>query len=225
MTPKPLYQKPDTRLGHFLRSGFSQNQKILVQESTQERKNFDNIKICGQSSAQMKMTDMERSGLAAVLSLVEGSGAVDLESVFSGRVIEESLSLFSADGSMRKTAKSKLLDYFSLEPTSTTLDDYVSIIDMGMIWRLASPTAEDREAKRRDGDCYRWIHYLTKIHDLIISRHPRATTIILVNDRYDLSHSIKDDEHNRRIAKHVSQPNKYPNPKKNSRIKVTFSPS
>ena len=120
---------------------FSKSKSITARIDTRKRKNFDSIKICGQSSAQMKMTDMERSGLAAVLSLVEGSGAVDLERVLSGRVTEESLSLFNADGSMRKTAKSKLLEYFSLEPTSTTLDDYVSIIDMGMIWRLASPTA------------------------------------------------------------------------------------
>ena len=175
---------------------------------TRKRKNFDSIRICGQSSAQMKMTDMEKSGLAAVLSLVEGSGAINLERVLSGRVTEESLSLFNADGSMRKTAKSKLLNHFNLVPISTTLDGYVSIIDMGMIWRLASPTAEDREAKRRDGDCYRWTLYLAKIHDLIISRHPRTTTIILMNDRYDLSHSITDDEHECRIAKHGSQPNK-----------------
>ena len=88
---------------------FSKSKTISARIDTRKRKNFNSIKICGQSSAQMKMTDMESSGLVAMLNLVEGSGAVDLERVLSGRVTEKSSSLFNANGSMRKTAKSKLL--------------------------------------------------------------------------------------------------------------------
>ena len=58
---------------------FSKSKTIGARIDTRKTKNFDSIKICGQSSAQMKMTDMERSGLAAVLNLVGGSGAIDLE--------------------------------------------------------------------------------------------------------------------------------------------------
>ncbi|KAJ8359919.1 hypothetical protein SKAU_G00164440 [Synaphobranchus kaupii] len=43
--------------------------------------------------------------------------------------------------------------------------------------------------------------------------HPSGTVlIILVNDRYDLPFSIKDDEHDRRAAKHPHIPNVFPKP-------------
>ena len=48
---------------------------------------------------------MERSGLAALVDVAEGSGLIQLESALEGRVTEEFLSLFNVDGSMRKTLK------------------------------------------------------------------------------------------------------------------------
>ncbi|KAJ8380935.1 hypothetical protein SKAU_G00017130 [Synaphobranchus kaupii] len=83
---------------------------------------------------------------------------------------------------------------------------------MGLIWRLATPTSEDREARKRDGSEYRWSDYLSKICAIILSRHANAVLIILVNDRYDLPFSIKDDEHDRRAAKHPHIPNVFPKP-------------
>jgi len=44
------------------------------------------------------------------------------------------------------------------------------------------------------------------------SRHRDARLIILVNDRYDLPFTIKDDEHQRRAAKHHHIPNVFPKP-------------
>ena len=47
---------------------------------------------------------------------------------------------------------------------------------------------------------------------LFVSRHAQAHLIILINDKYDLPFSIKDDEHDRRAAKRPQVPNVYPKP-------------
>ncbi|KAL8559000.1 hypothetical protein ACOMHN_039756 [Nucella lapillus] len=84
---------------------------------------------------------------------------------------------------------------------------------MGMIWRLATPTPDDREARKRDGSHYSWNDYLHKICAIIFSHHANASPyIILINDKYDLPFSIKDDEHDRRAAKHGHIPNVFPKP-------------
>ena len=46
-----------------------------------------------------------------------------------------------------------------------------------------------------------------------MSRHSDARLIILVNDTYDRPFSIKDDEHDRRAARHSHIPNVFPKPK------------
>ena len=155
---------------------------------------------------------MEKNGLAALVDLAEGSGVIKLESALEGRVTEECLSVYNVDGSMRKTSKSKLLQLFNLDPVGGQPKGHISLVDMGLIWRLATPTPEDREAKKRDGSEYRWEDYLNKMCSLITSRHGDAHLVILVNDRYDLSFSIKDDEHDRRAAKQVHIPNVFPKP-------------
>ena len=76
---------------------------------------------------------------------------IELELVLEGRVTEECLSLYNVDGSMRKTAKSKLLDLFNRDPVAENPTGHISLVDMGLIWRLATPTPEDCEARKRDG--------------------------------------------------------------------------
>ena len=177
-----------------------------------KRRNFTNEQICAPSGASMKVAQMERWGLTALLDLVEGSGMIQLESVLESRVTEECLSLYNVDGSMRKTGKSKLLELFNLDPVDEEPRDHVSLVDMGMIWRLATPTPEDREARKRDGTEYRWSDYLEKICAIILSRHADARLIILVNNKYYLPFSIKDDENDRRPGKHPHIPNVFPKP-------------
>ena len=99
----------------------------------------------------MKVAQMERSGLAALVDLAEGSGMIQLESALEARVTEDCLSLFNVDRSMRKTVKSKLLQLFNLDPVTEKPQSYVSLVDMGMIWWQATPTPEDHEGKKRDG--------------------------------------------------------------------------
>ena len=54
------------------------------------------------------MAQMEKSGLAALLDLVEGSGVIQLDEALEGRVREECFSMYNVDGSKRKTSKSLL---------------------------------------------------------------------------------------------------------------------
>ena len=112
---------------------------------------------------------------------------------------------------MRKTAKSKLLDLFNLDPIAEKPRDHVSLVDMGLICRLAIPTPDDREAKKRDGSKYRWSDYLAK-SCIKLSRHVDARLIIIVNDKYDIPFSIKDNERDRRAAKYQQIPKVFPKP-------------
>ena len=72
----------------------------------------------------------------------------------------------------------------------TTLEgvSYISIVDMGFILRLATPSIADRESAKGD---FTWRNYATKIFNITLQRHPNATEYHLVNDRYD----VKDAEH------------------------------
>ena len=57
-------------------------------------------------------------------------------------ISEEYLTLFKANGTFRKTQKSKLLQKLTMQPLH--VNSYTALVDMGMIWRLASPTADKR---------------------------------------------------------------------------------
>ena len=120
---------------------------------------------------------METEGLAAVIQLAEETGVFSLEEVLEHRVTYECLSLFNVNGSMRKTTKCKLVDHMNFQPVRRTIQ-FTSIIEMSLIWRLATPTADDREVKRRDGTECKWRDYLEKIPFLIQSRHRGAKQMI-----------------------------------------------
>ena len=74
---------------------------------------------------------------------------------------------------------------------------YISIVDMGFIWRLATPSIADHESA--DGD-FTWENYATKIFNIIHQCHLNATEYHLVNDRYDVELSVKDAENQKRNA-------------------------
>ena len=134
---------------------------------------------------------MENVGLAAIIGIVEKSGLVDSGEILQRRITDESLSVFNANGTFRKVQKSKLIQKLKLMPIDPN-QKYVAIVDMGMIWRMLTPTREDRE--KPDPSVYTWGDFVNKIINVIISRHLHATKIIMVNDPYDLPYSIKDDE-------------------------------
>ena len=99
---------------------------------------------------------------------------------------------------------------FNLDPVIEEPRDHISLVDRGLIWWLASPTPEDREARKWDSSEYRWSDRLDKICAIIFPRHANACLIILINDKYNLPFSIKDDEHDRRAAKHPHIPKIFP---------------
>ena len=191
---------------------FTKSKPLAKTIHKNKRLNFASDMISTTSGTDMKVAHMERLGMAALVDLADGLGVINLESALEGRVTEECLSLYNVDGSMRKTVKSKLLEHFDLEPVEEVPQEYVGLVDMGLIWRLATPTPEDRETKKRDGSDYCWGDYLNKICMILFSRHANANLLILFNDPYGLLFSIKDDERDRRAAKHPHVPNVYPKP-------------
>ena len=88
---------------------------------------------------------MENKAMAEVISLVEKCDVkLNLVQIMEYYVTEECLSLFSTNGTMVEVQKSKLVEKLNLIPFQT-VDSYIALIDMGFIWRLATPSPEDRE--------------------------------------------------------------------------------
>ncbi len=77
---------------------FSKTKLLSSTIHKNKRHNFDSELICAPSGAPVKLAQMERSGLAALVDLAEQSGMIQLESALEGRVTEECLSLDNADG-------------------------------------------------------------------------------------------------------------------------------
>ena len=107
-----------------------------------------------------------------------------------------------------QTQKGKLLQKLTLQPLD--VNSYTALVDMGMIWRLASPTAEERV--KSDGSPYTWGDYTEKIVSIVLAQHVSATTIICINDPYDYAESIKDDERQLYIQGQGPIPNVYMKP-------------
>ena len=149
---------------------------------------------------------MEQQAFKAVINLVEVSQLIDLHELLEHRVVEECVALFNSNGMYRKTQKSKLIQKFSLQPVDLQ-EPYIALIDMGMIWRMATPTAED--CQTQDGTPYKWSDYAQKVSSIIFARHNNATRIICVNDPYDIAYSTKDDEREMRVQGRAHVPNIY----------------
>lgn len=88
---------------------------------------------------------MERTGVAALIEILEGSGVIVLEVVLNGRIAEECLqvSIYCLMGQCD-------------EKLSRANYQIYSIYSMGFIWHLATPTPEDCESKKQDGSEYHW---------------------------------------------------------------------
>lgn len=151
---------------------------------------------------QKRIANMEKTAIENVLNLMASeTRKVDLHEVMNHRVTEECLSIFNQNGTMVKSQKSKLLECMQFEPLCVETG-YIAIVDMGMIWRLAAPTTEDRA--KDNGEKYIWEDYAQKLIEVVKARHRQAGTIIFVNDPYDLPLCIKDSEHQLRTNKYAS---------------------
>ena len=63
-----------------------------------------------------------------------------------------------------------------------------AIVDMEFMWQMCFPSAEDRE--KNDESHFTWRDYASKIFSSIMSRHIDASTIIFVNDPYNIAEVI-----------------------------------
>ncbi|CAL8305346.1 unnamed protein product [Merluccius merluccius] len=158
MTSRPHFHMATVRFETLLQERvFTKIKPLTATIHRNKKRNFASKRICAPSGAPMKM---ERSGLVAPVDLAERSGMIQLE----GRVTEECLSLYvDVDGSICKIVKSKLLELFNLDPVIEEPQDHISLVNMGFIWWLATPTTEDPEARKQDSSEYCWSDYLDKI--------------------------------------------------------------
>ena len=102
--------------------------------------------------------------------------------------------------------RSKLIQRFSLQSVDLK-EPYTALIDMGMIWRIATSSAEDRQTHHATP--YKWSDYVHKVSSIILARHPDAECVICVNDSYDTPYSTKDDEHDLRVQGSIHILNTY----------------
>ena len=132
-----------------------------------------------------------------MINLVQAAqkSALDLQSVMESRLTEVPLSLFHLNGTMKKAQKSKLLDCFIFN-VPHEVGNHVSIIDMGLLWRISLPSKEDRATY--DESHFTWKDYAEKMFWKIMGRHPNASEFHSINDRYDVGVTTKDMENERR---------------------------
>lgn len=175
------------------------------------RRNFSNPPpVSGTSDARVNKSEaMENKAMASIIALAEAhEEKFNLVDVMDFRVTDECLPIFNVNGTMRKTQKSKLVEKLHMETFNA--NKYIAIVDMGFFWRLASPTVEDRE--KADNSRFTWRDYASKLFSLVMARHRQASTVIMVNDRYDLSFSIKDSERQSRCGSADGIKNVYMHP-------------
>ena len=134
---------------------------------------------------------MKNRAMVKILSLPAGS-KVDLEDLMGYRLTELCFPIFNINGQMRKVIKAKLINCFLVDETKLHDIAYISIIDMGYLWRLTAPTASDREKKVYLG----WL--CREDLNMIVQRHPQSKEYHLINDRCDVELSLKDAEHQKR---------------------------
>ena len=132
--------------------------------------------------------------MVKIISLAE-TAAIDLEELLRYRSTEICLPLFNIHGQIRTAVRSTLLNSFEMHETTLEGVSCISIVNMGFIWRLATPSIANREIAEVDFACEK---YVTKIFNMNLQRHLNAIEYHLVNDRYDVELSIKDAEHQKR---------------------------
>ena len=187
---------------------FSSNVSIYERISKNKRKSFHTMNIISKKSAN-NVLDMENKAIVSMIELVRKEKPELFKEIWNYRISEHNLSVFNSNGTMRKCQKSKLMEELNFVGSYVT--DYVAILDMGLIWHLTMPSAEDRD--KSENEIFTWHDYANKVYSRIIERHERATVIILCNDYYgDDIVNIKDGEHADRAKKFIGgdSANMYP---------------
>ena len=91
----------------------------------------------------------------SAVGFAKGVRSLSLEDILELRLTDQCLSMYYADGSQRKLTRSTLLEHLNIK-TVTIPTDYSSIVDIRLLWRLATPTTENSETVRGNGRFCRW---------------------------------------------------------------------
>ena len=70
------------------------------------------------------------------------------------RVTDNCLPIFNINGTMRKAVKAKLCECFTFKEAEASHNPTIALVDMGLLWRLAMQSKEDREEV--DGSTFTW---------------------------------------------------------------------
>ena len=133
--------------------------KIIDRIKQNTRHSFKNPPEKAVKKNRTKNTDAMENKVMINLVQVAQNSALDLQSVMECKLTEAPLSLFHLNGTMKKAKKPKLLDCFSFN-VPHEVGNHVSIIDMGLLWRISLPSKEDRETY--DGSHFTWKDYAEK---------------------------------------------------------------
>ena len=88
-------------------------------------------------------SEMEAKALILLLERVTQEDQGILKMAFEYRITEHCLPIFHGNGTIRKCQKSKLVEMMEL--VETAMYKYIVIVGMGFDWRLATPTADERD--------------------------------------------------------------------------------
>ena len=89
------------------------SKEVLLKDKLSKNKRLNLASTPVQVSNKICNVDqMEKNGLATLMDFAEKNNLIDLENLLGSRITEECLSMYNVDGSMRKTAKSKIMQCF-----------------------------------------------------------------------------------------------------------------
>ena len=152
--------------------------QIYDQINLNKRSDFSQPTVDKNTGKVRKTDPMELyRAIVKIISLAE-TPAVDLEELMGYSLTEIYLPLLNINGQMRKAVKSTLINSFEMHETALEGVPCISIVDMGFIWRLATPSNADHEIAEDD---FTLGNYATKIFNIILQRHPNAIEYNLVN--------------------------------------------
>ena len=86
---------------------------------------------------------METSALVATIGLFIKTDQELANAIFEHRIAGNCLYIFKSNRTIRKCQKSKILQEMHLK--SVDYSKYIAIIDMGLLWRLSTPSSAERE--------------------------------------------------------------------------------
>ena len=164
-------EKGEKQATKFLEERVLTNKKqIYDQINLNKQRNFSKSTVVKNTGKVCKTDAMENRAMVKIISLAE-TATVDLEEMMRYRLTEICLPLFNINGQMRKAVKSNFINSFEIHETTLEGVSYISIVDMGFIWRLATPSIANRESAECD---FALGNYATKIFNIFLQYHPNA---------------------------------------------------